>query len=138
MESSQPSCPCLPERSYGACCGRLHSGEIVAPTAEALMRSRYSAFVVGDIEYLRLSWHSATCPDDLALSSDQRWSGLQILDVVDGGMLDHHGEVKFVATYALPGEMAGARTLHERSRFERENNRWVYLDGVSGGSATRD
>lgn len=116
----------MPERSYQGCCGRFHAGTASAPTAEALMRSRYSAFVAGDTDYLLLSWHSNTRPAELQLATEQEWSGLQVLDVVAGGMLDHRGEVEFIASYVLDGRL---HQLRERSRFEREANRWVYLDG---------
>ena len=115
------SCPCgLPE-PYEGCCGRMHSGT-AAPTAEALMRSRYSAFVKGDTGYLLRTWHPRTRPGRLELDPGMRWTGLEILDTVDGSAFHATGVVEFRASYR-----GGA--LRERSRFERVEGAWVYVDG---------
>ena len=88
------------------------------------MRSRYSAFVVGDVPYLERTWATATRPDVIRLVPDQRWMGLVILDAVAGGMLDADGVVEFAASY----ERAGRPGVHqERSTFAREDGRWVYV-----------
>ncbi|RZU11765.1 YchJ family protein [Streptomyces sp. BK239] len=115
-------CPCgLPE-VYEACCGRFHSGAAVAPTAEALMRSRYSAFVRGDAGYLMRTWHPRTRPAGLDLDPGTRWTGLEILATAEGSAFHSTGVVEFRASYR-----GGA--LHERSRFERVEGAWVYVDG---------
>jgi SEC-C motif domain protein len=115
------SCPCgLPE-VYDSCCGRFHTGA-AAPTAEALMRSRYSAFVKGDAGYLLRTWHPRTRPPRLELDPGMRWTGLEILDTVDGSAFHTTGVVEFRASYR-----GGA--LRERSRFERVDGAWVYVDG---------
>lgn len=95
-------------------------------TAEALMRSRFAAFKRGDVSWIRQSWHPAQRPATLDLDDDVQWRGLQIVDVVDGGVDDEHGVVEFRATYK---DATGHGVLHERSRFTRLNGRWVYVDG---------
>lgn len=121
-------CPCGSGRPYPACCGRYHAGLLhcSAPTAEALMRSRYSAYVLGLEDYLLATWHPATRPVDLALDATPRpqWLGLAVKSHVP---LDaSHATVEFVARYKLNGR---ACRLHETSRFERVDGRWFYVDG---------
>lgn len=117
-------CPCRPALSYGACCGRFHRGR-PAPTAELLMRSRYSAFAVRDADYLLRTWHPTTRPPRLSLDPIERWLGLHILATSQGGLLDAEGEVEFRAEYTA-GNHSG--TTQERSRFVRVDGLWVYLD----------
>ncbi|KQS57870.1 zinc-binding protein [Geodermatophilus sp. Leaf369] len=121
-------CPCGTGLPYGECCGRLHSGTAHAATAEQLMRSRYSAFVVGDPAYLLATWHPDTRPADLELDGDTRWTGLDVLATTGGAMLAVEGTVEFRASY-VRDRTRGAQ--HEDSRFTRVAGRWVYLDGVS-------
>lgn len=120
------ACPCGSGVPYAQCCGRLHRGEADAPTAEALMRSRYSAFAVADAEYLLRTWHSSTRPGRLRLDPNERWTGLEIVDTERGGLFDTTGTVEFRAHHRQRGRPG---TLAERSRFVREDGRWVYLDG---------
>ena len=94
-------CPCGLGDPYDACCGRLHRGEAFAATAEQLMRSRYSAFAVGDLDYLLAPWHPSTRPAELALDDELRWVRLDVQDVRGGGFLDATGEVEFDGP--LPG-----------------------------------
>ncbi|MEU1106767.1 YchJ family metal-binding protein [Streptomyces tibetensis] len=116
------SCPCgLPE-AYETCCRRFHSGAAAAPTAEALMRSRYCAFVQGDVAYLLRTWHPRTRPGTLELDPGMRWTGLEILGVSGGSAFHTTGTVEFRASYR-------GGSLHERSRFERVDGAWVYVDG---------
>ena len=126
-------CPCGTGLPYAECCGRLHDGAATAGTAEQLMRSRYSAFAVGDPAYLLATWDPVTRPRTLELDPDVRWTGLEITATSGGGLLDAEGTVEFRASYR--GSRAGGRTgsQHERSRFVREDGRWYYLDGVSLG-----
>ena len=119
------ACPCGSGLAYAACCGPIHAGE-PAPTAEALMRSRFSAFARGDAPYLLRSWHPSTRPAVLALEPEVVWRRLQLVDTDDGGPDDAEGVVEFRASYRSPD---GAGLLHERSRFVRHEGRWVYLDG---------
>jgi len=122
---SPKRCPCGTGLPYAECCGRLHDGRASAATAEQLMRSRYSAFVVGDPAYLLATWHERTRPRSLELDPDARWTGLEIVATSGGSMLDTEGTVAFRAS-RVDGVQA------ERSRFVRENGRWFYLDGVAG------
>ncbi|MDG4758336.1 YchJ family metal-binding protein [Micromonospora sp. WMMD710] len=119
-------CPCGSGRTYADCCAPVHGGAAQAPTAEALMRSRFSAFALGDTGYLLRSWHSSTRPARLELAPGQRWIWLEIVDTDRGGLLDATGTVTFHAHYRDAGR---AGTLTEHSRFAREDGRWVYLDG---------
>jgi SEC-C motif-containing protein len=89
------------------------------------MRSRYSAFVVGEVDYLFRTWHPKTRPDDLTLPADRTWTGLVVLATEDGEVGDDAGEVEFEAHY-LSGGRAGVQ--HEVSRFERRRGAWVYVD----------
>lgn len=117
-------CPCGTGRAYASCCGRFHRGEAEASTAELLMRSRFSAFAVGDVAYLARSWAAATRPDSIELVPGRRWTRLEVLATDAGGMLAADGIVEFRAHHAT-GERTG--THHEVSRFVREDGRWVYL-----------
>ncbi|HEV7272347.1 YchJ family protein [Pseudoxanthomonas sp.] len=121
-------CPCGTARDYAACCGRYHAGE-PAPDAEALMRSRYCAFVRGDADYLRTSWHPDTRPAELGLDTPgapaTTWLGLTVKAHRVTG--PDTAEVEFVARYRIGG--GRAVRLHERSRFVRQEGRWYYLDG---------
>ena len=96
-----------------------------AATAEQLMRSRYSAFAVGDAVYLARTWHPSTRPDDVGVDPQVRWVRLDVLDVDRGGFLDDEGVVEFEARYRLGVERG---VLHERSRFVRLDGRWAYVD----------
>jgi SEC-C motif-containing protein len=117
-------CPCGTGLAYAECCGPLHSGERTAATAEHLMRSRFSAFAVGDAAYLRSTWHASTRPA-VELDPDVRWTHLEVL-AAHGGPFDAAGIVEFRAHYRAG---AARGTLHEVSRFVREGGRWLYVDG---------
>ncbi|MFG2956917.1 YchJ family protein [Streptomyces sp. NPDC048291] len=117
-----PSCPCGLAETYENCCGRFHRGEAAAPTAEALMRSRYSAFVRLDEPYLLRTWHPRTRPAGLDLDPGMRWTGLEILAAAEGSPFHATGTVTFRASFR-------DGSLLERSRFERVDGAWVYLDG---------
>jgi len=116
-------CPCQSGESYANCCQALHQGQ-AAPTAEALMRSRYSAYVLDDAAYLHRSWSKQTRPPKKSLqqTAGQDWQGLRIVATEQGGLDDKEGIVEFIAYYRHAGQDA---QLHERSRFVRENGRWV-------------
>jgi len=122
--TEQGFCPCG-GGPYAECCEPFHAGLLEAPTAEALMRSRYSAFVLGLEDYLWRTWHPRTRPERVALD-DTEWIRLEILDVVDGTERDRDGIVEFVAHYQQ-GRRGGR--MRERSRFERRGRRWMYVDG---------
>jgi len=120
-------CPCSPQKDYADCCEPYHLGA-AAPSAEILMRSRYSAYVLNKTNYLYKSWSQSTRPTKKSLKQDQanQWLGLEIIRTEQGTVLDSQGVVEFKASYLGDG---GVHSLHEISRFIRENNRWVYLDG---------
>ena len=124
MIGADERCPCG-GATYGTCCLPFHRG-VAAPTAEALMRSRYSAFALGLAPYLRSTWAPATRPADLDLDDGVVWRRLQIVDTARGGTGDDTGIVEFRAAFR---SSEGADLLHERSRFERSDGRWVYVDG---------
>ncbi|MGE2734058.1 YchJ family protein [Mycolicibacterium vaccae] len=121
MRSDQP-CPCGSSAAYGQCCQPLHLGMAQAQTAEQLMRSRYSAYVVGDAAYVWRTWHPRTRPPEVDDDMTVTWTRLEIVDRVAGGPDDDTGEVEFRAHHRH-----GA--LHERSRFARRAGRWFYVDG---------
>ena len=125
MTSPATACPCGSGTPYVACCGPLHDGAAAA-TAEALMRSRYTAYALGHEDHVFRTWHPRTRPDDLSPAPGLTWQGLEVVRTVDGGPGDATGLVEFRARYRTPD---GDGTLHETSRFERRAGRWVYVDG---------
>ena len=117
-------CPCGLGMPYDACCGRYISGSSAAPTAEALMRSRYTAFVIGDGSYVARTWAPETLPASLEVDpTGESFTRLDVIATESGGLFDATGTVTFQAHY--PGG-----SLQERSRFERRDGRWLYVDGV--------
>ncbi|MBA4216822.1 MAG: hypothetical protein IIA03_09570 [Proteobacteria bacterium] len=123
-------CPCGRPAAYAQCCGLLHEAHAAgqglrAPTPEALMRSRYTAFVLDQRDYLLATWHASTRPATLEPPEPGlKWLGL---DVKRSAMQDaDHGSVEFVARSKLGGR---AHRLHEVSRFVREAGAWFYVDG---------
>lgn len=132
-EGGAAPCPCGSGRPYADCCGRYHRGE-PAPTAEALMRSRYSAFALGLAPYLLRTWHPSTRPARVDLDAGITWRRLQIVDVVRGGPDDAAGVVEFRAAYREAFGAAGI--VEERSRFDRVAGLWLYT-GAELPPATR-
>jgi SEC-C motif-containing protein len=116
-------CPCGSDDRFDGCCGPILAGSPAA-TAERLMRSRYTAFALGDVRHLRVTWHPRTRPDDLELDPGLRWTGLEVHRSWAGGPDDDTGEVEFRAHWRQ-GRERGA--LHERSTFARRGGRWVYV-----------
>jgi len=139
MHNKKPAaaCPCGGP-SYAACCAPYIDGEAVAPTAETLMRSRYTAYTLGKEAYLRATWHASTCPVDPIVGDGEKvtWLGLEVKssalrlrkrkDILDNMDSEDEDRVEFVARYKTGGR---AHRLHEVSRFLREGGRWYYLDG---------
>nr|WP_081586804.1 YchJ family metal-binding protein [Alloalcanivorax dieselolei] len=115
-------CPCQSGLEYSRCCQPFHQGE-PAPTPEALMRSRYSAFVLNDTAYAKASWHPATRPASLTLDDGEQWCALRVLG---SGVQGDQGWVHF---HAVAREADGFVVLEERSRFVAESGRWFYLNG---------
>ena len=120
------ACPCGLGDDYDSCCGRLHAGA-PARTAESLMRSRYSAFAVGDAGYLQRTWHPAGRPKTLALDPELTWTRLAVLETHAGGLLDTTGTVRFRAVYVRDGKRG---VLAETSSFVRPDGLWAYLGPV--------
>jgi len=125
------TCPCGSGRDYSACCGLYISGKAKAPTAEALMRSRYTAYVEHAIDYI-----VNTCvqreDDGIDYKSTREWSeqskwlGLKIIKVSKGGIEDKKGTVEFEATY----EKNGLRDIHhETAKFKKDKEEWLYVEG---------
>ena len=138
-------CPCraleATAATYADCCGRWHDGFAAgdrAPTPEALMRSRYSAYALAQgrgpttravLEYLMQTWHPSTAPGDLELGP-LKWTGLEIVHEETQG---DAGVVEFVAHYKVNGK---GEKLHEVSRFVRQDGAWRYVDGVVAADQT--
>jgi SEC-C motif domain protein len=120
-------CPCLSGSAFRECCGPFLEGAVDAPTAVQLMRSRYTAYVVGDRSYLLGTWHPSTRPAKLELDPDMRWYRLDIERRERGGPLDREGLVEFRAFYRHDGDRG---EQHETSRFLREGGRWRYVDAA--------
>lgn len=123
-------CPCGSTKQYVDCCARFVDSQEPAPSAEALMRSRYTAYTLLREDYLRSTWHHSTRPSALGLASDAptKWLGLEVLrhEQQDAD----RAIVEFVARYKVNGR---AHRLHEVSRFVREGGRWFYVDGEFEG-----
>ena len=123
---SGAECPCGSGSPYRSCCEPFLDGA-PAPTAEQLMRSRYTAHVRGHEDHLFRTWHPATRPPDVRLDPGVTWLGLEVVRTEAGGPDDETGVVAFVARYQDSG---GSHALAETSRFERRAGRWFYRDGV--------
>lgn len=124
-------CPCNPNIEYKLCCGRIHNDIHMANTAEELMRSRYSAFALANIDYLQKSHHSKKRPSKrekkeiLAWTKSVTWVKLDVLASTEGKLSDSNGTVEFKAFFIENGNL---EFIHENSKFYKENNHWVYFD----------
>ncbi len=119
-------CPCRKKsetRSYAACCQPFHNGERAAPSAEALMRSRYAAFALRDAAYLAATWHPSTLPVAIEFNPGQEWLMLRIIAASTDG---DAATVEFSAKSRIGID---SFSLHEVSRFVRDGGRWFYVDG---------
>lgn len=131
------NCPCGLERPFEECCGPIINGA-PAPTAEALMRSRYSAHVTGAYEYLDTSIHpdmrgEVTAEEIKEWSSQMEWTGLEVESVKAGREEDETGEVTFVAHYSLGGV---PQILREQAFFRKVEGNWFYVEGMVEGQGT--
>ncbi len=126
-------CPCNSLKNYNDCCEKAHSDINSVKTAEALMRSRYSAFVLANIDYLQKSHHTTTRPNKREKREIEAWAKavdwikLEILNTINGTQEDTKGTVEFKAFYMENGQMG---VIHENSNFKKENGLWMYVDGV--------
>lgn len=125
-------CPCGSGPDFDQCCGPIIIGATPAPTPEALMRSRFTAYVRGDLDHIE-NTHAKEARDTFNRSAAEstansvEWVSLEIFDTSDGGADDETGMVEFAARFRQDGELL---VHHERSNFRREDGRWVYVDGA--------
>jgi len=123
-------CPCNINKKYSDCCKKAHDNINSVSTAEALMRSRYSAFVLANIEYLQKSHYSQTRPSKKEKREIEKWTKsvkwlkLEILNITKGTTNDTVGTVEFKAFFMENGAI---NVIHENSKFAIENNHWVYV-----------
>jgi len=125
------TCPCGSGREYDECCRPIIEGTIKAPTAEALMRARYTAHTVKNFDFIEKSLvPSLRGSDDKEAmnrwADSVQWDGLEITDTKDGGESDEKGEVTFVAKYSFQNV---PQILHERAHFTKVEGEWLYEDG---------
>ena len=122
------NCLCGQGLDYAHCCGVFHSGEKLPATAEALMRSRFTAYALHNAGYLSATWDAARCPETIDFSREKaEWHRLEIIQTKKGGPKDSKGLVEFKAYFLLDGE---EHVMHEISRFIKTDGRWFYLDGT--------
>ena len=131
-------CPCGTGKAYDDCCGPFLAGERAAPSAEALMRSRYTAYAKEAVDYIRQTTHKSTIHEfdeagSRRWSREADWQGLEIISVQKGGANDREGEVEFAATYYQDDEEC---IHHERATFKKEGQKWFFVDGEHIGPGT--
>jgi SEC-C motif-containing protein len=124
-------CPCGSQNDYDSCCGPYITGTASAPTAEALMRSRYTAYAVQAIDYIKQTTHKSAVhafneEASHRWSKESDWLGLEIRSVKGGLEGDVDGDVEFVATYTQNG---ADQVHHERATFKKEGPKWYFVDG---------
>jgi len=120
-KKSDISCHCGSGHAFIDCCEPYIRGMKFAPTAEALMRSRFTAYAIKHEQYLLDTWHASTRPESIDLDPMTKWIRLDILE-------NNNNSVEFVATCRIQGK---AHKLYEKSRFVFEDGKWFYLDGDS-------
>jgi SEC-C motif-containing protein len=130
MNATDP-CPCGSGRSHADCCGPYLAGSAAPPTAEALMRSRYCAYTLDRMDYLRETWHPNTRHTDFSSGPPVQWLGLKIRATEGGGPDDNTGKVEFVACYKFGGRVY---RLQEISDFAKVQGRWYYMLGEPGAT----
>ena len=133
MIKATSDCPCQSKQKYAKCCGRFHKAKLHVPTAQALMRSRYSAYVLGNAQYLYRTWDESTRPDlqsiraSIAGNAAHQFISLKIISTTMGGIDDDQGMVEFIAIYDKNGV---PETLYEKSSFRRIKGHWIYLEAM--------
>jgi SEC-C motif-containing protein len=135
MTASITDCPCGSGQSYSACCEPFITGAAIAPTPEATMRSRYTAFAVVNIDYLHDTLasdqrHDFSRDDAEKWARNSKWLGLEIHGTTGGGPEDSEGTVDFTARFKMDGRNEAHREI---SLFRREGDRWAYVEGQIGG-----
>jgi SEC-C motif domain protein len=129
--SASDACPCTSGRSFADCCSPFLSGAAQPATAEALMRSRYCAYALNQIDYISATDHPTRRGDfDRGAATEwatkSQWHGLEVVATQGGGPADEQGVVEFVAKFSIGGK---AQQHRERSTFARVDGRWYYVDG---------
>lgn len=124
-------CPCGSGQEFSKCCEPFLKGEANPPTAEKLMRSRYSAFTVADVDYVEKTTDpSARGSFDRAGTTEwakrSKWQNLEIVSTSEGGEKDTKGVVEFIARYSFEDQ---DQVHHERSEFKKRDGKWYFLDG---------
>jgi len=141
LKNNLQACVCGSGKDAAECCLALIEGRDLASSAEQLMRSRYTAYVLGHEAYLLQSWHGSTRPQALNLDNKLQWRGLKVLNTSPEKNLavdNNSAQVEFVAAFVdASGEVSQAGQMHERSRFVFEGGRWFYVDGEQITSATQ-
>ena len=130
LKPSDP-CPCHSGKVYGDCCGLIIGGDQKAPTAESLMRARYTAYAIDNVDFLFASSGDAIRAEFDAAGAhkwarNSVWTGMEVLDVQGGGIDDNEGTVEFVAHYTVKHQPF---SHHERSLFKRVEGEWRFIDG---------
>ncbi len=139
-ELSDEACPCGSRKPLAQCCGQYLSSQVAAPTAEALMRSRYTAFCTGNLNYLVAThdgkeWKPSDRKDLANTLKTTRWLNLLIVNTQKGKARDKRGIVEFVAAYRPAGSILSVRPageveqMHERSHFVKKAGQWLYTTG---------
>ncbi len=123
--SFSPNCPCGSGKDYALCCKRLITGKIQSFTPEELMRSRYTAYVIRDVSYLLRTWHPSTRPPSIDPDTIPQWNSLQIVETNENDATGQ-GTVEFIAKAKIYEKTF---ILHEKSRFIKDNDGWLYIDG---------
>lgn len=127
MSTDIANCLCGSGLTYPQCCELLHVGQINALTAEALMRSRFTAYAMHNSAFLLSSWDASTRPTNVDFSNDSgEWTQLEVIATKKGTAKDNKGIVEFKAYFTAEGER---RVMNEISRFVKKQGRWFYLDG---------
>ena len=125
-------CPCGSHEKFEHCCKPIISGDMLAPTAEHLMRSRYTAFTLGNGDYLMKSWHTDYRNPKEKKEIEQwaksvKWIKLEIVKTEEVGVADNQGYVTFKAFFSECGKIM---CIHEKSLFYKEDGEWYYHSGV--------
>ena len=128
---SDNNCPCGSDRTFELCCEPYLLGRLPAPTAEALMRSRYTAYALCSIDYLYKTSGDRVRKEFDAEGSKRwaeaaDWTGLDVLLVEEGGEKDEWGQIEFVAHYTIKEKQFDH---HERAEFSKINGHWFFMDG---------
>jgi len=127
MTTTDNNCLCGTGLPYEQCCQLLHTGQSKAKTAEALMRSRFTAYAMQNSDYLLQTWDKPSRPENIDFSKETgTWTSLTIISTKKGGAKDSKGIVEFKAYFTQDGQ---EQVMNEISRFVKKQDQWFYLDG---------